>query len=276
MKKVLFLLLLSIAFTSCSYEKVPAKTVGVKFHLLGGEKGIDYEVLTPGRYLIGMNEELFLFPTTNESKAFKKGSNKNEEFIFQSSRGSELRASVSVEYKVEEKNIPSIFETYTAGYEEITNKVLSNSLRDAFNQIGSTKLAEDVYGVGKTEFLNEVRVLAKANALEKGITIEDIYLIGKIGIQPKLQTAIDLKVEANQTAERKEDELRQEEADKQKRIKKSEGIADALLIEATAQAEANRIINASLSSNLILYREVEKWDGVKPKVLGGNSLVDLR
>ena len=40
--------ILMTMITSCS--KVPAGNVGIKFYLLGKDKGVDYDVLTPGRY----------------------------------------------------------------------------------------------------------------------------------------------------------------------------------------------------------------------------------
>ena len=39
---------------ACSY--VPAGNVGIKVNLLGGDKGVDSEVLGVGRYWIGWNE----------------------------------------------------------------------------------------------------------------------------------------------------------------------------------------------------------------------------
>ena len=87
------LLIVMVAFlslaTSCS--KVPAGNVGIKFYLLGGEKGIDYEVKTPGRYWIGINEELYLFPTRHQTKTWttdkRETSPIDEDFEFQSKNG---------------------------------------------------------------------------------------------------------------------------------------------------------------------------------------------
>ena len=62
--------LIFVAFASCS--KVPAGQVGIKFYLLGGEKGVDTEELGPGRYWIGVNEELYLFPTYTQNYTWMK------------------------------------------------------------------------------------------------------------------------------------------------------------------------------------------------------------
>lgn len=51
----------------------------------------------------------------------------------------------------------------------------------------------------------------------------------------------------------------------------AEGEAKAILTKATAQAEANRKLAASITPELILNKAIEKWDGVRPMVEGGKS-----
>ena len=62
---VVFLLLLPFITTGCS--KVEAGYVGVKVYLLGGSKGVDSEVVGVGRYWVGWNEELYKFPTFQQT-----------------------------------------------------------------------------------------------------------------------------------------------------------------------------------------------------------------
>ena len=65
LRNLLFVMMAALTLASCS--TVPAGNVGIKFHLLGGSKGVDYDVLTPGRYWIGINEKLYLFPTQHQT-----------------------------------------------------------------------------------------------------------------------------------------------------------------------------------------------------------------
>ena len=51
--------------------------------------------------------------------------------------------------------------------------------------------------------------------------------------------------------------------------------ADVLTIAAEAEAEANRKIAASLTPELIEMTKYERWDGVLPKVSGGNSIIGI-
>ena len=283
MKKLVFIalatLIMSSMLTSCS--KVPAGNVGIKFYLLGGDKGVDYEVLTPGRYWIGINEELFKFPTFHQTKIWtadvREGSQNDDDFNFQSRKGLKLSASVSVEYHVEPLEVPNIFETYKTGLDEVTNKVLRNSLRNAFNMASSQLTAEQMYGEGKISFMQQVDSIAKLEAMQRGLVIDDIFLIGNIVVPDAITKALNAKIEATQLAQQKENELRQTEADARKTEVQAEGIANAILTKATAQAKANRLINSSLTSALVEYEKILRWNGELPQVTGGGgTLIDLR
>jgi len=44
------------------------------------------------------------------------------------------------------------------------------------------------------------------------------------------------------------------------------------VIKAEAQADANQILNASLTTNLIQYEALQKWNGVLPQVTGTGAM----
>ncbi len=271
-KLLLGLIVSMMLFASCS--KVPAGHVGIKYFLLGGDKGIDSEELTPGRYYIGINEELFLFPTFKQNKTWtndiREDSPVNEEFVFQSSKGLKLTASVGLEYHVPAENVSEIFQQYKKGLDEITNKVLRNALRDAFNMASSKRTAEEVYGKGKIAFMEEVTSIAEKEAEERGIVIDDIFLIGNIGIPTTVTNALNLKIQATQKAQQRENELRQATAEAAKVVATAKGNAKAILIKAESEAKANRIVANSLTNTLVEYKKVDRWDGKLPTVTGGS------
>ena len=73
--KMMLIALLALTMVACS--KAPAGHVGVKYYLLGGDKGVDSEELPPGRYWIGVNEELYLFPTFTQNYVWTAGNPKS-------------------------------------------------------------------------------------------------------------------------------------------------------------------------------------------------------
>ncbi len=73
MKKILCSLMIMATCVGCS--KVPAGNVGIKVYLLGKSKGVDTEELPVGRYWIGINEELYKFPTFTQNYVWTKNIN---------------------------------------------------------------------------------------------------------------------------------------------------------------------------------------------------------
>ena len=281
MKKIFSILLfavLALSFTACS--KVPAGNVGVKVYLLGDSKGVDNEVLGVGRYWIGMNEELYLFPTFKQNYVWTQdkteGSPNDESITFQTSEGLSVSADIGITYSVDPEKVQTIFQKYRKGIDEITDVFLRNKVRDTFNMIASNFDVESVYGKGKTELLEQVNEKVYNDLKEEGIIIERIYLIGELRLPDSVVTALNAKVESTQRAQQRENELREAEAQAKKQIAEAEGEAESTLVKARAQAESNRLLNASLTSNLIEYEKVKKWDGVLPKANSGSTIIDLR
>jgi regulator of protease activity HflC (stomatin/prohibitin superfamily) len=112
-------------------------------------------------------------------------------------------------------------------------------------------------------------------------SIQNIY------IPAQLKKSIMAKQQMNEEVARKELEIKRTEAEAKQRVAKekgeaeakrvnAQGIADARIIEATAIAKANREISASLTPEVLAYKqlendkaEIDRWNGVKPKVLMG-------
>jgi regulator of protease activity HflC (stomatin/prohibitin superfamily) len=271
--KLLLLIMALFMFASCS--KVPAGHVGVKVYLLGGAKGVDSEELGTGRYWIGINEELYLFPTFQQNYVWTKdqrdGSENDESFTFQTEEGMEVGSDIGISYHIDPTKVSTIFQKYRKGVEEITDIFLRNHVRDALNKNASRMAVADVYGRGKNEFILEVEKDVKAEIAGLGIIVDKIYLIGSFRLPPTVVAALNRKLEATQKAQQRENEVAQMKAEADKKIEEARGEAESILKIAKSQAEANTILSRSLSRELIEYKKVEKWNGDLPKVNGSGS-----
>jgi regulator of protease activity HflC (stomatin/prohibitin superfamily) len=261
--------------TSCN--KVPAGNVGIKFYLLGGKKGVDYEALSPGRYWIGINEELYIFPTQLQNFVWQ-GSENQAAFAFQDKEGLKLSADIGITYRIQEDKVPQIFEKYKKGLDEITSVFLRNMIRDALVKRASKLNADYMYGEGRTELIEGVQSDVIAQVQDMGIIIEKLYWTGEFVLPSSIVQAIDLKIKAIQTAQQRENELRETEAQAKKVEAEATGEANAILTRAKAQAEANRILSASITSTLIDYEKVKKWNGQNSQVVGagGGLMLNLK
>jgi len=269
-----FVFVVVIGFAGC--QKVSSGHVGVKVNLLGTSKGVDLEELGVGRYFIGINEELHLFPTFTQNyvwtKASTEGSKHDESITFQTNQGLSVNTDVGISYSINKNKVSDVFQKYRKGVKEITDIYLRNMVRDAFVAEGSKHNVEYIYGVGKMEFMMNVQDAVIDQVTDIGIDVEKIYLIGNMHLPPSVVASINAKIGATQKAQQRENEVRQAEAEADKKVADARGEADSILLVAKAQAKANKIIAQSLTSNLVAYKSIEKWDGALPYMTGTGAI----
>lgn len=273
-KKVVALGLVVTALAACS--KVPSGHVGVKVYLLGSSKGVDTEELGVGRYWIGMNEELFLFPTYTQNYTWTKEPDatgtEDESITFQTMEGMSVNADMGISYHINPEKVTDIFQKYRKGVTEITDIYLRNMVRDALVTEASKLPVESVYGPGKAALIEAVQKRVQDQVQSIGIVIEKIYWIGDVRLPPIVVERIDQKNAATQMAQQRQNEVAQAKAEAQKKIEEARGEAESTLLKAKAQAEANRELAASITPELVQYRALDKWDGVLPRMTGSNAV----
>ena len=251
---------------------MPAGNVGVKFDLYGGDKGVTGEVVGPGKYWLGWNEEMYLFPTFTQNTVWTKdsvpGSETDESITFQDKEGTQINADVGISYAIKADKADTVFQKYRKGVDEITDTYVRNMVRDAINSETSTMDVADVYGPGKEKLMSNVTERVRLQVSDIGIIVEKIYWIGAMRLPPTITTAINSKIEATQKAQQTQNEVERTRAEAEKR-----------LIESRSQAEANRVLNASITSDLIRLKElevqqtaIEKWNGQLPTTVAGTTM----
>ncbi|WP_282076337.1 SPFH domain-containing protein [Epibacterium ulvae] len=275
LKKLLFIPLLALAVAAC--DRVPAGNVGIKVNLLGGEKGVDTEELGPGRYWIGVNEELYIFPTFTQNYVwtadYAEGSHNNESLSFQTVEGMTVNADVGVSYAIQPDKVSAIFQKYRRGVDEITDTFLRNMVRDALVIAVSNRPISSVYGAGKAEIIAEVEERVRQQVQSIGIDVERIYWVGELRLPEAVTTSLNAKIAATQRAQQRQNEVAEARAEAEKQIEQARGEAERIRLKAQAEAEANQIVAQSLSANLLQYEALKRWDGTLPRFTGSDSPV---
>jgi regulator of protease activity HflC (stomatin/prohibitin superfamily) len=262
--------------TVAACSTVPAGHVGVKVFLLGGDKGVDSEELGVGRYWIGMNEELYIFPTFMQNYVWTKdpaeGSSNDESISFQTADGMTANADVGISYSIDPSKVTQIFQTYRRGVDEITDTFLRNMVRDSLVKQASNKPIEYVYGAGKADLMASVQKDVSAQVGSLGIKIDKIYWIGEIRLPPTVIDSINAKNAATQMAQQRQNEVAQAKAEADKKIEDARGTAESILRVADAQAKANKLLAQSLTPEFVQYQAITKWDGILPKFTGSAAV----
>ena len=136
--------------------------------------------------------------------------------------------------------------------------------------------------------LSEV-ISAKRNQLQDGIQKNLAVELDKMGfhldkvnlgashLPQSLEVQMQQKMAAQQQAQQAEYELQKNQMLAKAEVAKAEGEAQATLVRAKAQAEANQLLQSTLTPNLIQSKAIDKWNGTLPQVSGGATpFIDLR
>lgn len=270
--KTLTMIAAVMALSACSRVSVPAGYAGVKYNLYGSEKGIQDEAVGPGKYWLTMNEEIYQLPTFSQNYVWTKdaaeGSPNDESITFQDREGTQINADVGITYSIPQDKVPTVFQKYRRGADEITDTYLRNMVRDAINSATSKMDIADIYGPKKEALMLEVTKSVQEQVAAVGIVVEKIYWISAMRLPPTIANAINAKIEATQKAQQRENDLQTAKAQAEIARETARGEADAKIIAAKAEAEANRLRQASITKDLIEYEKVNRWNGELPKFTG--------
>lgn len=270
MKKINFLALLSVvvmSLTSCGYERIDAGHEGILVNLYGGNKGVDDVSLVTGAcWYNPITHEVYEYATSIQTIDY-------EPFQFNSKDGSVFSFDPTIMLHLEHGKAPEVFVRYRKKLDEILKYTLVPIIQDAFKEEINSRKDNDLIS-NQTEFQNAIEEklkneLAKENFIVKKVTTGIKY-------PETLVASINAKNKAIQEELRVSNEKLVAEAEAAKKVAIAKGDAEALKIKADAEAYYNRTVSASLSTNLVNMKALERWDGKTPIVSGGSgTFVDV-
>ncbi len=258
----------AIGYAIYALTTVQAGYVGVRVNLYA-DKGVKNEVVGTGRYFVGINEQLYRFPTFNQLM------NYGRPFSFQTSDAMEVKANVGVEYNIDPSKAATIFATYRKGIEEITDVNLRQYISDGLiKHAGKMDINELTQG-GKSQLLDNVTKEIRSKLDPIGIRVVKLSWTDDLQYPEQVRQSINAKIEATQRALLRENEVAQSKAEAEKLRVAAQGEADARLTRAKAEAEAIAIKAKALRDNpgILQLNAIDKWNGVLPQYLTAGAPV---
>ena len=247
---------LTFLFFSC--ERIDAGHVGVKVNQYGDDKGVDDVVAVTGMVFYNpITTTVYEFPTFIQHKEYK-GENS---FVVNSKDGSEFSESQIMNYSVQRDKVPTIFSKYRRPLEDIEEGFLKTAVYDAF-RLATNKYTADELISNRAVFEIEVRRLLDGQLLKEGFVINQFT--SNLIYPETFKKSIEAKNNAVQAALRAENEVKTAEAQAKIKVATAEGNAQAMLTSAKAEAESNRLKQATLTPLLLQLEYINKWDGKLP------------
>lgn len=276
-----------VIFFPLACQRIDAGHVGIKINNAGSLRGIENAPLLTGwvfynRYTQRVKEFPANMQTAKWTKSPDEGAKGNEEISFSSKEGANITADFSMSYVMETQRIPAFYMLFrTDDMDAFTHGYLRNVVRDEINEVSGRYGVEELYGPLKEKWIAECRSNIQQQVASIGVQVRQFGPIGNVRPPDTFLAAINAKITATQNAQRAENELRQATAEAKKAVATAEGQKNSRIAIAQGEAEANRLLTQSLTSNLLEWRRLEieqkavdRWKGEVPTtVMGGQSPV---
>lgn len=258
----------AVAYALWALTTIEAGYVGVRVNLYA-DKGVQNEVVGTGRYFLGINEQMYRFPTFNQLKNYE------QPFLFQSSDAMEIKARIGVEYNIDPQKAATVFATYRKGIEEITEVNIRQYISDSLIKNATLMDVNAITQGGKSKLLEDVTKEIRSKLDPVGIRIVKLSWMDDLQYPAQVRASINAKIEATQRALLRENEVAQSKAEAEKLRVAAQGEADARLTRAKAEAEAIAIKAKALRDNpgILQLNAIDKWNGVLPQYMTGGATV---
>ena len=251
-----FMVMTSMMFTSCGYERVDAGYEGIKVNLYGDDKGVDDITLVTGAVWYNpITTAVYEYPTFVQTVDYPP-------FSINAKDGSSFTVDPTISLKIVDGKSAEVFKKYRKeDITEVINTTLYNYVRNAF-RIQLNAYSTDELVSKREEFEKAIEDRLAEELLAENFQLEQ--MTSGLQYPQTLVNAIDAKNAAVQEAQKAQNEVLKIKAEAEKKIAAAEGEASALRIKGNAEAEYNRKIAASLSPLIVQQMMLEKWDGKLP------------
>lgn len=245
--------------------------VGIVIHKIGG--GVDKTPLMPGLHMrnpltTGIEEYPTFMQTLVLTKGATEGSSSNDEINVNSVEGQPVSIDVAMSFELDQSKVPLLYSTFRTSISAIQHGYVKQTMRQALQEVIGQEEIAAVLGPKKAEAVGRTQALLVQRLSPYGIDVKQ-FTINEIRAPQAVIDAINTKNVMQQSALTAQNELQKNEFQARGDSIKAAGRAKAITAEAEAQAKANQLLSASITSNLVQYELAKRWDGKMPMVSGG-------
>src|ERR1039458_7963282 len=211
-------LLIILFFAGCATRIGPGR-VGIKVDLAGSQRGVEQLPIRTGWVFYSfVSSTIVEYPTSVETAKWTRdpneGSANNEEMSFNTKDGLTVYGDLSVSYHLDASKVPAFYVKFrNDDINQFTHGFLRNVARDAINRTGSQYTVQEVMGEKKSELEQNSRMELQKQVGDIGVVIDQFGFIGSPRPPQSVIDAINAKVQAQQIAVQKQNELVQSQAD---------------------------------------------------------------
>ena len=177
-----------------------------------------------------------------------------------------VQSTVALNFHVDPAKVADIYREVGLQYKiRIIDPALQESVKAS-----TAKFTAEQLVTKREEVRDDIKNILSNKLASRGILVDDFNIVD-FQFSQAFNNSIEAKVTAEQNALAAQNKLEQIKFEAQQRIEEAKGKAEAIRVESDALRESPQILQ---------LRALEKWNGVMPQVVGGDSVpfinVDLQ
>ena len=186
--------------------------------------------------------------------------------------GQHIRQDISVTYNTSQEKAADVFRSFRGaeiGDIESTfiRRTIITTAQNAAGQMSLTDLISNQRGKLQEQIREDLQVQMN----KMGFVVDKVNL-GASHLPDVIEKQMQQKMGAQQNAQQADYELQRQQTLAKAKVAEAEGDAQATLVKAKAQAEANKLLQQSLTALLIQNKAIERWNGTLPQFAGGGAV----
>lgn len=227
-------------------ERIDSGNTGILVNLAGSNRGVDDAKVETGWVVFNRwTKQLFEYPSYVQLVDYEK-------FDIKDKNGTIFYVDPTLEFNIKRDDAKTVFLSYRLDNEILQKTVVLNEVKNAYKNIAGTYDTDSLIN-NTPQFEKEVETELAKQLQIRGFTFSNIQ--SSVKPNKDLQDAINAKTIATQKAIQAENERKIAEANAMKMVAEAEG-----------KAKANKLLETSITPELLQLKAIEKWDGKLPTV----------
>src|SRR6185436_20404980 len=166
--------------------RIDAAHVGIKVKLAGSARGVqDIPVVTGWVFYNPLTEQIVEFPTSVQNVVWTasahEGRQVDESLTFSSQEGVNINSDIGLSFHIEPSLAPHLYLRFRQpNLLLLADGYVRNSVREAFNNVASRMVVQDIYGAGKGKLVADVTGQLNDILGKDGFIIDQLTINGAL------------------------------------------------------------------------------------------------
>lgn len=254
-----FLGLLTLGLLFGSFTLVPAGSRGVVTHF--GQ--VDNVVLNEGFHF-----KIPIYTTVTDISVRIQKSESTAEAASKDIQ--KVTATIALNWNINAESVNKMYQEI-GDEDDVKERIIDPAVAEVLKAATAKRTAEEVL-TKRLELKEEIDHMLIERLSEYNIIVRDISLVD-LNFTNEFNHAVEQKQIEEQRAKQAEYAALRAEKEAMSAVNKAKGEAEAVLINAKAQSEAQKLLRQTITPKILQQQAIEKWDGVLPKIMGGQGAV---